>query len=272
MSYLEYYGLKEQPFSISVDNRFYFESRQHADALVRLRHAVEFRKGLALLVGDVGSGKSMLAQRLLDEMDESRFESALLIVIHSSITAQWLLRKIAFQIGIDNPSKENTELLRQVYSRLIEINDKGKIAVVLIDEAQMLQARELMEEIRGLLNMEVDGKKLLNFILFGLPEVDSFLALDEPLRQRVAMRYHLKGFTQETSVSYIKYRMKFAGAQREVFTPEAYDTVHKYSKGLPRLINILCDNALLEGFLRKKERIDQEVIREVASDLTISIE
>lgn len=272
MSYLEYYGLKEQPFSISVDNRFYFESQQHVDALVRLRHAIEFRKGLALLVGDVGAGKSMLAQRLLDGLDETRFESALLIVIHSSITAQWLLRKIAVQMGIDNPSKENTELLRQVYNRLIDINDQGKIAVVLIDEAQMLQSRELMEEIRGLLNMEVDGKKLINFILFGLREVDSYLALDEPLRQRVAMRYRLQGFTQETTVSYIKYRMKFAGAPKEVFTPEAYDMVHKYSKGYPRLINILCDNTLLEGFLRKKEAVDQEMIREVASDLTLEIE
>jgi general secretion pathway protein A len=269
MSYLEYYKLKEQPFSTSVDNRFFYDSRQHSEALVRLKHAASERKGLALLVGDIGSGKSTLAQRLLDELDDEHFESALLIVIHSSITPKWLLRKIAVQLGVDPPSDDQTELLGQLYTRLIEIHEKGRSAVVLVDEAQMLQSRELMEEFRGLLNMEVDGQKLITFIFFGLSEIDQYLALDEPLRQRVALRYKLQGFSQEPSEEYIKFRLQIAGAQKELFTVSAYGAIHQFSKGIPRLINIICDNALLEGFLRKKERIDHGMIREVATDLNL---
>jgi general secretion pathway protein A len=269
MSYLEYYKLKEQPFSISVDNRFYYDSRQHSEALIRLKHAATERKGLALLVGDIGCGKSTLAQRLLDELDDKQFESALLIVIHSSVTPKWLLRKIAVQLGVDPPAEDQTELLGQLYTRLIEIHEKGRAAVVLVDEAQMLQSREVMEEFRGLLNMEMDGQKLITFIFFGLSDLDQSLALDEPLRQRVALRYHLQGFSPEPSEEYIKFRLQIAGGQKELFTVSAYSAIHQYSKGLPRLINTICDNALLEGFLRKKDRIDHAMIREIATDLNI---
>ncbi|MFY9268635.1 MAG: ATP-binding protein, partial [Candidatus Manganitrophaceae bacterium] len=151
MSYLEFYNLKEQPFSISVDNRFYFSSDHHAHALVKLRYAADERKGLAILVGGIGTGKTTLARRMLDELEEAKFESALLVVIHASIPSEWLLRKIAVQLGVQNPADDKTELLGQLYHRLVEIYDSGKKAVVLIDEAQMLQRREVMEEFRGIL-------------------------------------------------------------------------------------------------------------------------
>jgi type II secretory pathway predicted ATPase ExeA len=269
MSYLEYYQLKEQPFSTSVDNRFYYNSKQHADALVYLKHAAEYQKGLALLVGDIGAGKTTLAQRLLDGLDDDHFESALLVVLHTTITSEWLLRKIAVQLGVEKPAEDKTELLGQLYNRLAEINEKGKKAVVLVDEAQMLRTKELMEEFRGLLNLELDGKKLITFIFFALPEMDEYLGLDEPLRQRVAIRYYLQAFTEDATSDYIKFRLKVAGGQKELFTESAYSAVHQYSKGIPRLINIICDNALLEGFLRKKERIGHEMIREIATDLKL---
>jgi type II secretory pathway predicted ATPase ExeA len=270
MSYLEQYNLKEEPFSNSIDSRFYYNSKPHAEALIRLKYAAEQRKGLALLVGDVGAGKTTLARRLLDELDESSYESALLIVIHSSITSEWLLRKISVQLGVEKPAEGKTDLLGQLYNRLAEIHDKKKKAVVLIDEAQMLQTREVMEEFRGILNIELDGHKLITFILFGLPEVDQHLALDEPLRQRVAIRYHLQAFTEESSEDYVKYRLQIAGCKKEIFTKSAYSAVHQYAKGIPRLINTVCDNALLEGYLRKKDRIDHDMIHEIAVDLKLA--
>jgi type II secretory pathway predicted ATPase ExeA len=269
MSYLEHYNLNEEPFSISVDNRFYYSSKQHAEALIRLKYAAEQRKGLALLVGDIGAGKTTLARRLLDELDEKSYESALLIVIHSSITSEWLLRKIAAQLGVEKPADSKTELLGQLYNRLAEIHDKKKRAVVLIDEAQMLQTREVMEEFRGILNIELDGHKLITFILFGLQEMDQHLALDEPLKQRVAIRYHLQAFTEESTEDYMKYRLQIAGSKKELFTKTAYSAVHQCAKGVPRLINTICDNALLEGYLRKKDRIDHDMIQEIALDLKL---
>ncbi|NKE72547.1 ExeA family protein [Candidatus Manganitrophus noduliformans] len=269
MSYLEFYNLKEQPFSISVDNRFYFNSNQHAHALVKLRYAAEERKGLAVLVGGVGTGKTTLARRMLDELEESTFESALLVVIHTSITSEWLLRKIAVQLGVQNPLDDKTELLSQLYNRLVEIYDSGKKAVVLIDEAQMLQRREVMEEFRGILNIELDGQKLITFIFFGLTDLDTYLALDKPLQQRIAVRYELESFTEKTTEEYIRYRLEVAGAKRELFTKGSLTTIHRFSEGIPRLINSICDNALLEGYLRKKDRIDEEMIKEVISDLKL---
>jgi len=269
MSYLEFYNLKEQPFSISVDNRFYFNSNQHAHALVKLRYAAEERKGLAVLVGGIGTGKTTLARRMLDELEDSKFESALLVVIHTSITSEWLLRKIAVQLGVQNPLDDKTELLSQLYNRLVEIYDSGKKAVVLIDEAQMLQRREVMEEFRGILNIELDGEKLITFIFFGLPDLDSYLALDKPLQQRIAVRYELESFTEKTTEEYIRYRLEVAGSKRELFTKGSLATIHQHSEGIPRLINSICDNALLEGFLRKKDRIDEEMIKEVIADLKL---
>ena len=206
MSYLEHYRLREQPFSIAVDNRFYYDSRQHADALVRLMYAASERKGLAILVGDVGAGKTTLARRLLDQLDDAQYESALLIIIHSAVTSEWLLKKIATQLGVQKPADDTPSVLTQLSQRLIEIHEQGKKAVVLIDEAQMLNAREVMEEFRGILNMEVDGQKLITFVLFGLTALDSALSLDGPLAQRVAIRCHLQSFTEAITHDYILAR------------------------------------------------------------------
>ncbi|HEX9757834.1 MAG TPA: AAA family ATPase [Nitrospiria bacterium] len=271
MSYLEYYGLKEQPFSISVDNRFYYNSAQHGEAIIRLKYAVESRKGLVVLVGDIGTGKTTLATRMLDEMDEKEYECALLIVIHGSITSEWLLRKIAVQLGVEEPNDDKTELLSQLFSRLIQIYESGKRAVVLIDEAQMLNKKEVMEEFRGILNIEMDGNKLITFVFFGLPDLDKNLNLDEPLKQRVGVRFQLRSFTEEITNDYVKYRLQIAGSNKELFTKDALSSIHKFSGGIPRLINAICDNALLEGFLRKKETVSGEMIEEVASDLKVAL-
>ena len=269
MSYLEYYSLKEHPFSISVDNRFYYNSKLHAEALIRLKHAAESRKGLAILLGEVGSGKTTVAQQMLDELDEKSYESALLIVIHASVTSQWLLRKIAMQLGVQSPADDKTDLLIQLFQRLVQIYESGKKAVVLIDEAQMLRNKEVMEELRGILNIEMDGQKLITLILFGLSDLDDCLAMDEALRQRVAMRHHLLAFTQNITEDYIRYRLQVAGAASNPFSKEALAAIHQYSGGIPRLINIICDNAMLEGFLRKKDKIDTDMIKEVAQDLKL---
>src|SRR5512143_4031510 len=205
MDYLEYYGLKEQPFTNSIDGRFYYNSSQHAEALLRLKYAVSTMKGLAVLLGGTGTGKTTLARRMLDELDESEYESALLVIIHSSITAEWLLKKIAMQLGVEDVPEDKVNLLSGVYHRLIEIHESGKKAVVLIDEAQMLNSREIMEACRGLLNLEASGGKLVSFVFFGLPELDDVLSLDEPLKQRVAVKYRLKSFTPETTEEYVKH-------------------------------------------------------------------
>lgn len=272
MDYLEHYNLREHPFSNVVDNRFYFNSPQHAQALIKLKYAIDTKKGLAVVIGDIGAGKTTLARRLLDELDESKYEATLLVIIHSSVSSEWLLRKFAMQIGLTAIPDNKVELLGQIYKSLIEINESGKTAVLLMDEVQMLKSREIMEEFRGLLNMEIPGGKMINLIFFGLSNLEEILSLDEPLKQRVAMKITLKPFTADDTKSYIEHRLEVAGAKYKIFLDEAFTAVYHYANGTPRLINTICDNALLDGYLLKAKHIDKAIIRGVAIDLGLARE
>jgi len=267
MDYLEYYTLEEHPFSNVVDSRFYFNNTQHAEAMMKLKYAIDTRKGLAVVIGNIGAGKTTLARKMLEELDEEHYEAALLVIIHSSVSSEWLFKKFAIQLGVKNVSDNKIELLGEIYKRLHEINDEGKRAVVLMDEVQMLNSREIMEEFRGLLNMETADGKMVNFVFFGLPDLEQVLSLDEPLKQRVAIRIRLTAYTEENTKDYIRHRMNVAGCDREIFTDSAVSMIYKYSNGVPRLINTICDNALLEGFLFKNPIVDESIIRTVAIDL-----
>src|SRR3984957_14114893 len=211
MNYLEFFELTSEPFSNAPVSRFYYNSPQHAQALTRLLHAVEHMKGLAILIGDIGRGKTTLARRMLDALPENEYEAALLVIIHSGITANWLLKRIALQLGVESPAEEKLPLLSQLYQRLLQIYEQGKKAVVLIDEAQMLATREIMEEFRGLLNLEVPERKLISFVFFGLPEIEENLKLDPPLQQRVAMRYRLSTLAAADTAAYVEHRLRQAG-------------------------------------------------------------
>ncbi len=267
MNYLEFYELSQEPFSNAPVSRFYYGSSQHAQALMRLTHAVSNMKGLAVLVGDIGAGKTTLARRMFDSLPEEEYEAALLVIIHSGITASWLLRRIAQQLGVEAPAEEKLALLSQLYQRLVRIYEQGKKAVVLIDEAQMLASREIMEEFRGLLNLEVPERKLLSFVFFGLPEIEENLRLDPPLAQRVALKYRLEPLRLEDTDAYVRHRLRLAGAGRVPFLPQAIERVHDHSRGTPRLINTICDNALFEGFVARARDIDDKAVDRVARDL-----
>ena len=271
MSYLEFYELSQEPFSNAPVSRFYYSSAQHAQALLRLTHAVSGMKGLAVLVGDIGAGKTTLARRMLDSLPEDEYEAALLVIVHSGVTASWLLRRIALQLGVENPADEKLALLSQVYQRLIRIYESGKKAVLLIDEAQMLASREIMEEFRGLLNLEVPERKLISFVFFGLPEIEEHLRLDPPLAQRVALKYRLEPLNAEATEAYVRHRLKLAGAPRVPFTPGALVRLHAHTRGIPRLINTLCDNALFEGFVARTRVLDEGTIERVARDLDLAV-
>lgn len=271
MNYLEFYELSQEPFSNAPVSRFYYSSAQHAQALARLTHAVSSMKGLAVLVGDIGAGKTTLARRMLDSLPEEEYEAALLVIVHSGITASWLLKRIAMQLGVESPADEKLALLAQLYQRLIRIYESGKKAVVLIDEAQMLGTREIMEEFRGLLNLEVPERKLLSFVFFGLPEIEENLRLDPPLAQRVALKYRLEPLSAEATESYVRHRLRLAGAARNPFSAGAIARIHHHTRGTPRLINTLCDNSLFEGFMARVKELDERFVNRVARDLAFEL-
>lgn len=269
MDYLDFYGLSQEPFSMMPLNRFYYHSEQHDRALEKLQYAVSTMKGLAVLIGDLGTGKTTLARRLLDSLPEEEYEASLLVIIHSDVDSTWLLKRVAAQLGVVNPDGEKVEILSQLYKRLVEISDAGKKAVILIDEAQMLRKAPLMEEFRGLLNLELPEQKLLSFVFFGLPELEECLKADPPLAQRVAVKHKLNPFKPETTTAYIHHRLSLAGVDDELFTKEACLKIHEHARGVPRLINVICDNALFEGYVRKTRQIGLPIIENIAEDLGI---
>ena len=267
MGYTDYFNFDREPFSNAPNDRFYFASDQHNQALLRLKYSIDTDKGLAVLVGGVGTGKTTLARRMLDNLPVEKYESSLLVMIHSAVTPEWILSRICMQLGVKKPDFSPLKMLKQLYERLIEIEREGRKAVVLIDEAQMLQTREMMEEFRGLLNLEIPEKKLLNIVFFGLPELNDIMKLDEPLAQRVAFKYTLKPLSREDSERYIAYRLDVSGAGSSPFIPDCLPLIHRYSGGVPRLINTICDNALFEAFMRHDEIIMPGIISNVAEDL-----
>lgn len=271
MDHLKYYNLTAEPFSIVPLTDFYFHSEQHDRAFTRLSRAVEAMKGLAVLVGDVGTGKTLLARRLLESLPEDEYDVSLLVVLHGDATSDWLIRRIAAQFGVENNSGSKLDVLQKLYGKLYSLAEEGRRSVILIDEAHMLRGTDLLEEIRGLLNLELPEKKLITFVLFGMPELDETLKKERALAQRIAVRFELKPLPLEVIGDYVLFRLQRAGCKDQIFSEEALDLVHEYSRGVPRLINVICDNALFEGYVRKSDfPLMPDIIEDVCADLGLS--
>ena len=268
MNYLEFYRLKKEPFSNEpVGSRFYFNSDEHHRAYLRIMHAIENTRGLALLVGDIGTGKTTIARKVLRSLDESKYFASLLVIVQTNIDAFIFLKKIASQLGVEPTRSTKQDTMKDICDKLLDRAHAHKKTVLLIDEAQMLKTKEIMEDLRGLLNIETINKKLLTIILFGLPEIEANLKLDPPLSQRVAVKYHLGALPLQGTKEYIDFKLQVAESNDYIFTKEAYYSIHQYTRGIPRLINTLCDNSLLEGFILRQDLIDDQIIERVAFDI-----
>ncbi len=268
MDHLAYYELREEPFSIVPLTNFYYHNEQHDQAYLRLKRSVEGMKGLAVLVGEVGTGKTLLARRLLESLPDDQYEAALLVVLHSSVTGSWLIKRVAQQVGVTDTEGDKVDVIARLYGRLNEIAEEGRRAVILIDEAHMLRSPETLEEVRGLLNLELSNSKLLSIVMFGMPELDMRLASEPALKQRMAVRFQLKNFTRETLVDYVRFRTFHAGSNKQIFSASALEAIYDFTKGNPRLVNVVCDNSLFEGFVRRVDLpVGREVVESVAADL-----
>ena len=265
--YEQFYGLKEKPFEITPDPRFLYMSEQHREAYAHLTYALNETKGFTVITGEVGTGKTTLIQMLLARLDGHTRTAHL---FNPKLSTRDFLNYICHDLGLKTEGLTTKgELLTLLHSFLLECYARNERVVLIIDEAQTLSPK-LLEEVRLLTNLETPKSKLLQVILMGQPELDKILADQRfrQLRQRISVRYHLKPLNRDETREYIEKRLKVAGARDcHLFDDGAVREIWKRSNGVPRIINVLCDNALVTGYVEEKRPIDRKIIRDVARDM-----
>ena len=265
--YQEFFGLRELPFDLSPDPRYLYLTARHSEALANLQYGISARKGLTLLVGEAGTGKTTLVRAALES--KACRSARALYLNNPTLTRGEFLEFLAdgFSLGTDAAASKAL-LLKQLERELISRRQRGVITALVIDEAQSLPY-ELLEEIRLLANIETNTEKLLPLVLAGQPELAD--RLNEPslrqLKQRVALRCTLGSLTREETSAYITGRIRHAGGERaQLFTPEAVDLIYQQSRGVPRTISVICDNALVSGFALQQKPVGVTIVREVSRD------
>jgi type II secretory pathway predicted ATPase ExeA len=264
--YEQYWGLREKPFRKTPDPRYLFLNETYEEALERLLFAVEEME-LALLTGEVGSGKTLLTRALVDRAGD-RYEVGM--VLNPRLSPRQFLRTAASELGVLAPRFHSSDLLDQIHARLLELDAGGRSALLIVDEAHLIPGKPTFEEIRLLTNFQLDDRNLVAIVLVGQPELRERLRhrAYRALTQRIGVSFHLVPLRVEDTLGYVAHRLAVAGAGagRELFTREALERLHEAAGGIPRVVNHIATQALLEGMARGAARIDAGIIEVVAAE------
>ena len=272
--YKEFFGLRRNPFEITPDPSFLFPTKRHNEALAALYYGVRRHKGFVVMTGEVGTGKTLLVRCLLELLRRSDVSFA--YVFNSRLSPVEFIRYIAGDLGIPVTGKAKDELLLELSTYLVHRHRQKLTTLVVVDEAHHL-VPEVLEEIRLLTNLETSQEKLLQILLVGQPELDEQLDSTQlrQLKQRVSLRCHLEPLREDETQEYVYRRLQVAGltaaAASSIFPEATIAQVHRHSRGIPRLINTVCENSLINGYARQVTRITPEMIDEVAADLRLGI-
>jgi general secretion pathway protein A len=266
--YLAFFGLNEKPFAITPDPRYLFLSERHAEALAHLLYGITEAGGFIQLTGEVGTGKTTVVRSLLAQTPQ---HAEIALILNPRVTAPEFLLTICEELGIgvqDEATNSLKDLVDILSHYLLRAHSNGKRVVLVVDEAQNL-APEVLEQVRLLTNLETNTQKLLQIILIGQPELRDLLDRNElrQLAQRITGRYHLCPLTVEETVAYVRHRLRVAGATADIFTPAALREAHRLSRGVPRLINVLCDRALLGGYTQDRHEVGASFVRRGAMEV-----
>ncbi|MCM8800429.1 MAG: AAA family ATPase [Candidatus Omnitrophica bacterium] len=265
--YEEYWGLKEKPFDNTPDPRFLYHSQQHNEALARMLYVVRERKGAAIFTGEYGSGKTLLSRVLWHELQQENKYQAVFI-LNPRLSGLELIQEIVYQLNSNEIPTNRLDLFHSLHNILYTNYQQARHCVIVVDEAQAIGNREIFEELRLLLNFQLDNVFLLTIILLGQPELKDIIVNLPQLNQRMAMRFHLKALNEIETKEYILHRLRVAEAKREIFQEDCFGQIYHFSRGVPRLINTICDLALLTGFGNGLKFIDRDTILKVNEDLS----
>jgi general secretion pathway protein A len=264
--YNDFFGLREKPFEITPDPAFLFLSDSHREALAHLIFAARERKGFTVITGEVGTGKTTLIQAFLSQLN-GKVRTA--YIFNPNLTSIDFLRYICEDLGVKETRRSKGQYIAQLHALLLESYRRDEQVILIIDEAQSLDPA-LLEEIRLLTNLETPKSKLLQVVLVGQPELNRTLDSHEfrQLKQRVVLRYHMAALNEEDTERYIEKRLNTAGAvDSHLFTRAALKKIYHYSQGIPRVVNIVCDNALLAGYTGGRKVIGNEIVKDVIRKL-----
>ncbi len=265
--YTNYFGLSEKPFTITPDPRYLFMSERHSEALAHLLYGVNESDGFIQLTGEVGTGKTTLIRSLFLQLPEN---ADIALILNPQLSAKEFLAAIGSELGIDDVSEDDSlkTLIDLLTEHLLAGHANGRRTILVVDEAQNL-AVEVLEQVRMLTNLETSRQKLLQIILIGQPELRDLLARTDlrQLAQRITARYHLEPLSSDEVSRYIDHRLQVAGAIGELFTPRAKREIYRQSKGIPRLVNVLCDRSLLAAYVREERKVDPSLVREASREI-----
>lgn len=263
-----YWGLKEPPFSLTPDPRFLYMSRAHEDALMMLHYAITRNKGAAMLSGDIGLGKTTISRKLLDLLDPVRYR--IVMIVNPILTPVQILQEILTQLDSPVASRNRQFLVQELHRTLLENYERGQQVVILVDEAHLIRSSTTFEELRLLLNCQMNDQFLISLLLLGQSELRPKIAKVPALDQRLAVRHTIQPLDITEAGEMILHRMRVAGytAEHSPFTPDAIYELNKFAKGYPRVICQLADNALLLGMARKVHAIDSYFMHDVVADYT----
>ncbi len=272
--YKAFYSLQRNPFEITPDPSFLFPTRRHNEALAALYYGVRRHKGFVVLTGEVGTGKTLLLRCLLQSLKQSD-DVKYAYVFNGRLSPLEFLHYVAGDLGLPAAGKNKSELLLQLASYVVARGEKKLTTVLVVDEAHHLSA-DILEEIRLLTNLETADEKLLQILLVGQPELDEKLDSVElrQLKQRIALRSHLAALDLNETRGYIQRRLELAGnpAPALLFPLETVATIHRHSRGTPRLINTICENALVVGYARQEASITPDIIDAIAADFRLGVQ
>ena len=263
--YEKFYQFTEKPFNITPDSKFFFPSAIHEEALNSLLYAINERRGFVVVTGEIGAGKTTIIRTLLNKLS---FNTKVVTITNTHLTCKELVAEILDDLEVPYQPGTKQKLLSQLNKYLIEQLRQDVNVVLIIDEAQNLTPT-VLEEVRMLSNLETEKEKLIQIILVGQPQLKVKLESEKlaQFKQRISVYYHLAFLSQEETRQYISHRLKLVSQNGiDIFTPEAVNLIYGYSQGTPRLINLVCDSALLSGFAYEKKSIDEKIVSEVIEE------
>jgi general secretion pathway protein A len=264
--YEKFFCFKDKPFNVTPNPKFFFPSTKHTEALNSLIYAIQERKGFVVITGEIGAGKTTVTRTLLNKLDAA---TKVALITNTHVTSKELIAGILEELEVEYKTGSKQKMISALNDYLIKQLSENINVVLIIDEAQNLSPN-VLEEVRMLSNLETETEKLLQIILIGQPELKTKLGHRklEQLRQRIAVHYHITPLTQEETTAYILHRLGLVSSNghAEIFQPQALDLIYRHSRGVPRIINLICDSALLSGYVSDTKTINDEMVLEVIKD------